>query len=160
MRITEKDRSVGPRKGLNLTIKYSLASFCGFATDLIILKIGVALGLSPAWARVISLSTAMQVTFLINGLLIFKCLDLKRLHIQWSGYILTNAFGNLCNYLVFTTLLSLHRAIFSDHTLAVTVGALVAWAINYTSTRFLVFRKKPDTVCGCDTSSPIARTRV
>jgi putative flippase GtrA len=125
-----------------VTWKYCFASICGFLTDLAVLKAGVAMGLPPAWARVISLTTAMQVTFLINGLVIFRCLEWRRLHRQWSGYMAMNAFGNLCNFLVFTTLLSLHQRLLSNHTLAVSIGALIAWTINYTGTRFLVFKPR------------------
>ena len=82
-----------------ITFKYSMASICGFVTDLVVLKIGIEAGLPPSWARVLSLTTAMQVTFLTNGLLIFRCLERRKLHLQWGGYMLTNAFGNLCNYL-------------------------------------------------------------
>ena len=139
-----RERSTGQPKGTGLTLKYSIASICGFVTDLVILKIGVAAGLPPAWARVISLTTAMQLTFLLNGLLVFRCLEVRRLHFQWSGYMLTNAFGNLCNYLTFTTLLSLHHRVFSNHTVAVTLGALVAWVLNYIVTRFVVFRVRPE----------------
>jgi len=134
--LLQEDR---PRR---VTIKYCCASLCGFLTDLVILKAGVALGLPPAWARVISLFTAMQVTFLINGLVIFRCLEWRCLHRQWASYMAMNAFGNLCNFLVFTTLLSLHQRLWSNHTLAVTIGALVAWMINYAGTRFVVFKRK------------------
>jgi putative flippase GtrA len=133
--LTLSDRPKG-----GVTWKYCFASLCGFLTDLTILKTAVALGLPPAWARVISLTTAMQVTFLINGLVIFRCLEWKCLHRQWASYMAMNAFGNLCNFLIFTTLLSLHKRPLSNHTLAVTIGALAAWMINYAGTRFLVFK--------------------
>ena len=131
-----------PVRGRMVTLKYSAASMCGFVTDLAILKLGVSLGLSPAWARAISLFCAMQVTFCINGFLVFRCIEARRIHIQWAAYMAMNGFGNLCNYLVFTTLLSLHREVLSNHVFAVSVGAFVAWTINYAGTRLIVFNAR------------------
>jgi putative flippase GtrA len=135
------DDSDAPR-GRLLTLKYSAASLCGFATDLTLLKVLTHLGMAPAWARVISLFCAMQVTFCINGFLVFRCIALKRVHRQWGAYMATNALGNLCNYLVFTTLLSLHRPVVSNHTLAVCAGAFIAWVVNYGFTRLIVFNPR------------------
>ncbi len=120
---------------------YSLVAGAGFATDAAILHLGLAIHIEPAFARAISLISAMQVTFLINGLLVFKCLERDRWPLQWAGYMLTNGFGNLCNYFVFVTLASLHDRFWSNHWLGLVAGGLVAWAINYTSARLLVFYK-------------------
>jgi putative flippase GtrA len=155
--MSKQNLSSGTSKEHGITFKYSMASICGFVTDLVVLKISIKAGLPPAWARVLSLTTAMQVTFLINGLLIFRCLERRKLHLQWGGYMLTNAFGNLCNYLTFTTLLSFHNRMFSNHTFAVTVGALVAWVLNYTVTRFVVFRvNAPKQITGSASASTSA----
>ena len=54
----------------------------------------------------------------------------------------TNALGNLCNYLVFTTLLSLHRPVLSHHVVAVSAGAFIAWLVNYAFTRLVVFNPR------------------
>ena len=81
----------------------------------------------------------MQVTFLINGFLVFKCLERRRWPMQWAGYMLTSGFGNLCNYFVYVTLFSLHDRVWSNHWLGLVAGGLTAWAINYTSARLLVF---------------------
>lgn len=129
----------GAKRPKLLTLMYSAASMCGLVSDLLLLKLLIGLGLSPAWARVVSLFFAMQVTFCINGFLVFRSIEFARIHRQWAAYMATNAFGNLCNYLVFTTLLSLHRAPFSNHTVAVLTGGFVAWAVNYTAARLVVF---------------------
>lgn len=119
--------------------KYSLVAAVGFTTDASVLHLGLALHIEPAFARAISLITAMHVTFLINGLLVFKCLNRRSWPIQWGAYMLTNGFGNLCNYFVFVTLASLHDRVWSNHWLGLVAGGLTAWAINYTSARLLVF---------------------
>ena len=138
---------------------YTLTACLGFATDAALLKGGMALGLSAAWARAVSLFCAMQVTFWVNGLYVFKCLDRKQLHVQWLKYMGSNGVGNLCNYLAFTSLLSLHLHVISNRWFALVVGSLTAWIINYTATRLLVFRhhhtgalgpEKPARAAPCD----------
>lgn len=84
-------------------LKYSAVACVGFGVDWLVLKLGVGLGL-PAWgARVVSLTCAMQVTFVLNRLLVFHTLEGQSLRVQWACYMVANAFGNLCNYLTFTT---------------------------------------------------------
>ena len=136
MRAANKADGSGERKLMGL---YTLVAGVGFVTDASILHLGLALHIEPAFARAISLISAMQVTFLINGLLVFRCLERSRWPVQWAGYMVTNGFGNLCNYFVFVTLVSLHDRIWSNHWLGLVAGGLTAWAINYTSARLLVF---------------------
>ena len=136
MRASSKTAGSGEHKLMGL---YSLVAGVGFLTDAAILHLGLALHIAPAFARAISLISAMQVTFLINGLFVFRCLERRRWPMQWAGYMLTNGFGNLCNYFVFVTLASLHDPLWSNHWLGLVAGGLTAWAINYTSNRLLVF---------------------
>jgi putative flippase GtrA len=82
---------------------------------------------------------AMQATFVLNGRHVFKGLDRARLTGQWTGYMATNGFGNLCNYWIFVTLVSLHAPLVSNPFFALSVGAAFAWTINYITTRYLVF---------------------
>ncbi len=122
-----------------LAAKYSAVSLTGFAIDAALLQLGLHLGLAPAWARLISIICAMQATFVINGLFVFRRLDLSRLAGQWAGYMATNGFGNFCNYWIFLTLVSLHWRVVSTPLFALTMGSICAWAINYATTRWLVF---------------------
>ena len=57
-----------------LAVKFALVGLVGFAIDAIVLRGGLALGFQPAIARAASIICAMQVTFVINGLYIFRCL--------------------------------------------------------------------------------------
>jgi len=125
-----------------LGLKYLGVSLTGFVVDAVLLHIGVELGLEAAWARVISLICAMQVTFILNGLHVFRGLDRRRLPHQWLAYMASNGFGNFCNYWIFVTLVSLHWRVASDHLFALTMGSLSAWVINYCATRFFVFRRR------------------
>jgi putative flippase GtrA len=128
------------REGV-LCLKYVGAGLVGFATDAILLQVLVVAGMEAAWARVISLLVAMQVTFLINGLHVFRTLQWARLPRQWASYMLTNGFGNFWNYWIFVTLVSTHWPFLSNRLCALSIAAFTAWLMNYASTRFLVFRR-------------------
>lgn len=123
-----------------LACKHACVSVLGFLVDFAVLRGGLHLALQPAVARVLSLALAMHVTFVLNGIFVFSSLRWDRtLPHRWAGYIATNAFGNLCNYWIFITLVSLHGAVVSRPLFALAAASLAAWAINYGCTRFLVF---------------------
>jgi putative flippase GtrA len=128
------------RHEIKMALKYSAVSLAGFVTDFVLLKIGLAFGLEPAWARVISLITAMQVTFFLNGFLVFRRIHHRRRAVrQWLRYMLTNAVGNGANYFVYLAFVSSRLPVISMHIVALSCGGITAWAINYVSTRWFVF---------------------
>jgi putative flippase GtrA len=132
------------KSGGGLALRYSLTAGLGFLTDAGVLKGGMALGLDAAMARCVSLFCAMQVTFWVNGLLVFNCIEPRRLHWQWLRYMGGNGFGNICNYLIFVTLISLHQPIISNQWVDLTLGAAAAWLINFTWTRRVVFTRRAE----------------
>jgi putative flippase GtrA len=137
-----------------LALTFGGVGLIGFCVDAALLHLGLGLGL-PAWAaRIVSLFCAMQATFTINGLHVFRCLDRKRLVQQWAGYMAANGLGNFCNYWIFLTLVSTHWAVISNHYFALAVGSLSAWAINFAGTRLFVFRRLDVRSPAPDGSSP------
>lgn len=122
-----------------LAAKFAGVSLIGFATDAIILHIGIWAGMQPAWVRVVSLICAMQVTFVINGLHVFRSLDRTRWPQQWARYMAANGSGNLCNFWIFVTLVSTHWPVIAWPLVALSVGSFAAWMINFTGTRLFVF---------------------
>jgi putative flippase GtrA len=131
---------LGIRTEAALAAKHAAASVVGFAVDFVVLHLVMGAGLEPAWARVVSLACAVNATFVLNGALVFRCLGWgRRLWRQWLAYIATNAFGNLCNYWIFVTLVSLHHPLVSRPTVALFLACLSAWGINYSAARLVVF---------------------
>ena len=122
-------------------LKFTFVSGLGFAADAAVLHMLMEAGASPAWARVVSLLFAMQLTFVINGLVVFRSLDLGRPWRQWAAYMLAHGFGNFCNYWIFIVLVSLHRPPWSAPLGALAVASVTAWAINYVGARYFVFRR-------------------
>jgi putative flippase GtrA len=134
-------RKTARREG-RLVLKHACVSCLGFAIDAGLLHLGVSNGLSPAWARVVSLGFAMQATFVINGWLVFRCLERDRLLRQWAGYMAATGLGNFCNYWIFLTLVSLHGRVVSIPIVALALGSVSAWMINYAAARLVVFRRR------------------
>lgn len=126
---------------LSLAAKYCGVSLLGFCVDVAVLHLMLWLGLEPAWARVVSLVCAMHVTFVINGLHVFRQLERGRWLGQWASYMACNGFGNICNYWIFVTMVSTRWQVISNPTVGVAVGSICAWAINFAATRFVVFRR-------------------
>ena len=122
-----------------MAVKFAAVGLLGLLTDVILLRLGMTVGLSAAMARAISLLCAMQVTFAINSVAVFRCLTPKKLARQWAGYMVTNGFGNFCNYWIFVSLVSFHRPFVSNPYVALPVGAAAAYVINYAGARLLVF---------------------
>jgi putative flippase GtrA len=123
-----------------LAAKHVAVSAAGFVVDFVLLHVATRFGLEPAWARVASLGTAVNVTFVLNAALVFRCLGSGRSLVrQWLWYMASNAFGNLCNYWIFVTLVSLHHPVVSLNSVALCAASFSAWLINYSAVRLLVF---------------------
>jgi len=127
------------KREAGLAAKFAGVALLGFAIDAALLHAGVSLGLQPAIARIISLFCAMQATFAVNGLYVFRCLTRTSVVRHWLGYMATSGIGNFCNYWIFVTLVSLHWTLVSNNFVALAAGSLSAWLINYAGARLLVF---------------------
>ncbi len=149
--------SGGPSTGweARTALRFAGVGLIGLAIDAALLRAGMAVGLPAAVARAVSLFFAMQVTFAINGTLVFHCLTAKKLAGQWAAYMIANGLGNLCNYWIFLTLVSSHWRVIANPYVALVAGSICAYLINYAGTRLLVFgrggaglRRRRQSVCG------------
>ena len=122
-------------------VKFALAGLAGFVVDAAVLHLGLTGGLSSALARAISIIAAMQVTFLINGLVIFTCLTRRNTARHWAAYMVTSGFGNFCSYMIFITLTSLHGSLLAKSWIAFPASTFAAYLINFAGARFIVFGK-------------------
>jgi putative flippase GtrA len=137
MSISEPGRT---RRELALAAKFCGVSLVGFGVDATLLHLGLAMRIEPAWARVISLVGAMHATFVINGLYVFRCVAPTRWPRQWAAYMAAGAFGNLCNYWIFVTLVSTHWRTVATPIFAMTAGSVSAALINYAAQRLVVWK--------------------
>jgi putative flippase GtrA len=130
------------RREAGLAVKFALVGWLGLAVDVALLKLGLAAGLAPSIARLISLALAMQLTFVVNGLLVFRCLEMRALPRQWACYMGSNGVGNVCNYWIFLGLIASGLPVVSNKLPALAIGAMVAWAINFLGARHIAFGEK------------------
>jgi len=122
-----------------IAARFGTVGCVGFLTDITLLRIGLVLGFSPLAARLVSLTCAMQVTFLLNGLVVFRRLRRETAVRQWLRYMGSNGLGNLINYLIFVTLVLSRWPWISRRGTALVIGSLFAYLINYTGCRLMVF---------------------
>ena len=134
-----EDLAIPAPRRRRLLAKFTGVALIGFAVSALILHLGLEAGLRPWAARLIALLCAMHVTFLINGRFVFRALTRRRFLAQWAAYVTNSAFGNFYNYWVFVTLESTHREVIGNPYVALLAGSIVAWAINFTGARFVVF---------------------
>jgi putative flippase GtrA len=121
-------------------LKFAAVGALGFVTDITVLRLCLrGLHLTPFEGRAISLACAMQVTFMINGLFVFRCLKLKTCGRQWLAYMATNGLGNLINYAVFAALVASRLPAVSRNGWALVIGSVIAYVFNFGCTRLMVF---------------------
>jgi putative flippase GtrA len=125
-----------------LAIKFAAVGLVGFAVDAVLLKAGLSFHLGAAWARLISLTLAMQATFVVNRTYVFRCSGREGLQRQWCAYMATNGVGNFCNYWIFVSLSSLHGRLVSEPFVALAISAATAFVINFAGARLLVFGRE------------------
>lgn len=123
-------------------------SLVGFVLDAVLLTTSIGSGLHPGVARLISLFWAMQATFVLNGLFVFRKLTPRGLPGQWARYMACNGAGNLVNYLIFVGLVASRRPLVSNHYAALCVAASIAWVINYSGARLWTFGRRPPRSAG------------
>ncbi|HEY4031486.1 MAG TPA: GtrA family protein [Caulobacteraceae bacterium] len=121
-------------------MKFAAVGGLGFLTDISVLRLCLrTFHLTPFEGRAVSLACAMQVTFLINGLFVFRCLSWTTCRRQWLAYMGSNGLGNLVNYLVFAGLVASRLPAVSRNGWALVISSVIAYAINFVCTRFMVF---------------------
>ena len=126
-------------------LKFALVGGVGFLTDISVLRVALrVLHLTPFEGRALSLACAMQVTFLINGLFVFRCLTRHSCGRQWLAYMGSNGVGNLINYLVFAGLVASRLPQVSRNGWALVIGSLIAYAFNFACARLMVFGRPPE----------------
>jgi putative flippase GtrA len=128
------------RREIVTALKFAAVGGLGFLTDITVLHLCLRVGrLTPFEARAVSLACAMQATFLVNGLVVFRGLNWRNGGRQWLAYMGANGLGNLINYAVFAGLVASRLPEVSRNGWALVISSLIAYAFNFLSARFMVF---------------------
>lgn len=123
-----------------------LAMFCvggviGFVVDAGILQLLVT-GL--AWdrysGRLISFLAAATATWLFNRRYTFRGPRRHSLPGEWARYVLAMSGGFACNFAAYSTLVLLFNVDRAWLVLAVAAGSIAGLGVNYTASRYWVYR--------------------
>lgn len=120
-------------------LSFAAIGAAAFVVDSVVLKIGLALGLTPAIGRLVSLFVSMNFTFVVNRAVTFAKFRGRSLPAQWALYMAANSLGALVNYLVFLALTAGPLA--GQPVLAVAAGSVAGLAFNFTASRLTAFRR-------------------
>ena len=130
------------RQEAAIALKFAAVGGLGFLTDISVLRLCLrVLQLTPLEGRAVSLTCAMQVTFLINGFFVFRCLTWRSCGRHWLAYMGSNGVGNLINYLVFAGLVSSRLPEVSRNGWALVISSAIAYVFNFACVRLMVFGK-------------------
>ena len=124
---------------------FSLMGILAFILDGLICQILITIiGLSPNIARVISLFTAMNFSWLMNRKHTFKAFYKKKF-IEWVLFIALISIGNAINYFTFLYSIKILGTSQLNIWASVVAGSLSGLFFNFTSAKFLYkfFLKKP-----------------
>ena len=121
-------------------LKFGLVGLVGFLVDAGLLQGLLGAGLGPFSARLISISIAVAVTFLLNRGWAFGTGG-RDWRTELAAYIGVAAASALLNYAIFAAILFLRPA--TPAFLALIVASGTAMAASYLGYGGFVFRKKP-----------------
>jgi putative flippase GtrA len=122
--------------------RFCLVGTVGFVADAGSLQLLVSWsGMNPYASRLFSYLFAATITWWLNRRFTFAACSDAAWHAQWLRYVVVNAVGGGVNYGVYAAAVFL-SAFVRDHLyLGVAAGSAVGLAVNFTASRFLVFRR-------------------
>jgi putative flippase GtrA len=123
-------------------LRFCLVGLVGFAVDAGALEGFVALGLSPAAARVLSITVALQATYILHKRFTFRATETAN---PWPKFMLANALGALINYLTFLVVMALIGTAFQAleaRQSALLAGTATALLVNYWMNHRFVFARR------------------
>jgi len=123
--------------------RFCLVGTVGFVADAGSLQLLVSLaGMNPYVSRLFSYLVAATITWWLNRRFTFAACTAAGWQAQWLRYLVVNAVGGGVNYGVYA--LAVFLSVFvRDHLyLGVAAGSAVGLAVNFTASRFLVFKSR------------------
>lgn len=121
--------------------RFGIAGGIGFLVDVTVLYLAVYLGSNVYLGRVASFLCATIVTWQINRNFAFAAKTSISAWTEWWRYLLAVLGGGLVNYLLFTLTIALFPPSPMLPLIGVAVGSIGGMAVNFVSTKVLVFRQ-------------------
>jgi putative flippase GtrA len=124
-------------------LRFCLVGLLGFMVDAGLLELLVAYGLPAAFARVGSITVALQFTYFVHGTFTYRAHAGYNL-VGWARFMASNALGGAINYTVFVALLAapLGTTEQTSRLLALFAGTGLALLFNYWANRRFAFAHK------------------
>ena len=123
--------------------KFSLVGTLGFVVDAASLQILVSLaGINPYASRLFSYFLAATTTWWLNRRFTFAACNDACWQSQWLRYLVVNAAGGGVNYGVYALCLFFSEFVRHHLYLGVAAGSVAGLAVNFTASRYLVFRER------------------
>jgi putative flippase GtrA len=121
---------------------FCLVGFAGFLVDAGIVQMLVSVYLAnPYLSRLLSFLAAATTTWLLNRRFTFKDIRHYGRFGEWSRYVFAMCGGFSVNYSIYSVLVY-HYALIRDlPALGVAIGSIGGFMINFSASRFWVFRR-------------------
>lgn len=112
-----------------------------FCVDITILHLLTGpIGLSPVFARLVSLPIAASVGWALHRKVTFADRKHRRIRVQWPRYLLINAVSGTANYGIYVALIGFSAWLRAHLTFAVMPAAATGTMINFIAGNFWIFR--------------------
>lgn len=124
-------------------LRFAVVGVIGFVVDAGLLLLMISAGSGPYLARVVSFPVAVTVTWIVNKRWTFAdARPMESQRLQYGLYISTQIAGALGNYVVYVICLQAVPATPLNVLLALAIGAVAGFVINFAGSRLLVFRAR------------------
>ena len=115
----------------------------GFLVDAgLLTALNALLDVDLLQARLVSFSSAVTVTWLMNRQLTFAHRQSKRAAPEWARYALVNGFGAFINLSIFFWIIHLYPALAAWPVIPLAIAAGIALVFNFLASRRIVFPLK------------------
>ncbi|WP_083499310.1 GtrA family protein [Thioalkalivibrio nitratireducens] len=131
------------RRWTGEALRFGLVGVVGFGVDALALLAAIHLGGMDLYrARVVSYLAAATTTWFLNRRFTFVSTS-TQLGSQWLRFLTVNAAGGAVNYTVYALLVYLSQPFRDAPVLAVAVGSLTGFLLNFAGSKWLVFGARP-----------------
>ena len=126
-------------------VRFAFVGTIGFVVDVAVLYLGMGVaGLGLYSGRLVSYLVAATTTWYLNRRFTFADADDRMPLRQWLRFVLTNGFGGLVNYGVYSAIVAYGGALPLAPLLGVAAGSIAGLVFNFFASRTLVFRRAPE----------------
>jgi putative flippase GtrA len=122
-------------------VRFGIVGVAGFVVDAATLALMMWLGAGLYLGRVCSYLAAATCTWALNRNWTFRDIEVDgNRFTQWARFLAANSVGGAINYGAYSLILSgYHSNSLALPVLAVAIGSITGWAINFILSRYLVF---------------------